>query len=106
MHLLGLLFLAILFFVLMIAFSFLATIARLIGRFRNLFSPLNGTTYNQPSGSARQQQAQQQSTSTFSSHRDDTHSGNAHHESTSRGNTSGEKIFSKDEGEYVDFEEV
>lgn len=106
MHLLGLLFLAILFFVLMIAFSFLATIARLVGRFRNLFSPFSGTTYNQPSGSAHQQQAHQQQSSTFSSHRDDTHSGNAHHETSNGSRRSGEKIFSKDEGEYIDFEEV
>lgn len=106
MHLLGLLFIAILCSILMIAAFFLITLLRVVGKFRSFFNPFNNKPFSQSSASSHEQQAQQQQTTFSSSARSESRTGNAHHESGSGNMASGEKIFSKDEGVYVDFEEV
>ncbi len=112
MHLFGLFFLFILGAIMAIGVFFIITILRVISKVRNLLNPFGkgfGTTTN--TNHNKQQSTTYSQTregyNNTSSHQFDAESGNAHHEYTGQtGNDTRGKIFKKDEGEYVDFEEV
>lgn len=112
MHLFGLFFLFILGAILAICVFVILTILRVVGKVRNLLNPFGkgfNTTYN--TNQNRQQRTtynqNKEGYSNASSHHFDAESGNAHHEYTGQtGNETKGKIFRKDEGTYVDFEEI
>lgn len=104
MHILGLLFFALFSIVIAFVAVMIFTLLRIVGKFKNFLNPFSNNAYKQSAASSAQHT--QQSHKGFS-YNNNAQSGNAHHEySGQRTRTSKDKIFGKDEGEYVDFEEV